>query len=90
MPADEAASMQASGRAGFIGSYAKNREPYGKLTELALFAFEKLGDDTTYHYRARFDEDVVAVMLEIAPKGDFQRFTIRPVASWDAPVQYFP
>lgn len=90
MPADEVALLKASGRAGVIDSYAKNRHPYGKLTEVKLFAFEKLGNDTTYHYRARFDRDVVAVMLEINPKGEFQRFTFRPVAAWDEPVSYFP
>jgi len=66
-------------------SYRKQRQPFGKLQELALFDFEAKGDDRYFRYRARFDNGFATALLTVSPRG-MERLTLRPAASWQATV----
>lgn len=67
--------------------YKKNRGGLGRLLELRLFAFEELGDEAAYTYRARFDEGIMEVLFELSPSGAIPRLALRPLSGWDAPLE---
>ncbi len=66
--------------------YSEQLRAKGALQELRLFRRGALGNDTVYHYRARFQNGVMDVGLALDPTSKVSQLSFNPVEQWDAPL----
>lgn len=69
------------------GEYYRERlRDKGPLQELKLFRASEQGNDTIYHYRARFQNGLMDVGLALDPTAKVSQLSISPIEQWDAPL----
>lgn len=66
--------------------YSERLRSKGSLQELRLFRRSEQGNDTLYHYRARFQNGLMDVGLALDPSSKVSQLSFSPVEQWDAPL----
>ena len=85
-PAAKDYLMPPEALAQFGSYYSKQLSDKGALQELKLFRRGALGNDTTYRYRARFQNGLMDVGLALDPRSKVSQLSFSPLEQWDAPL----
>jgi CubicO group peptidase (beta-lactamase class C family) len=85
-PSSKDYAMQAEMLARYGEYYGEKLRDKGKLQELRLFRRNELGNDVVYAYRARFDNGLMDVGLELDPTNKVSQLHFSTVDQWDEPL----